>query len=141
MALVVFLLHIGTPKFHLSFIAVILLEHISPTPDLSVGFPGGLNGWFYRHLLFSHVTGAVCLDTQSYPSLCNPVNYSLLGSSVHRDSPGKNTGVGSHALLQGIFPTQGSNPGLLHCRRILYNLRHQRSPMQWGCLVITGMPV
>ena len=44
MALVVFLLHIGTPKFHLSFIAVILLEHISPTPDLSVGFPGGLNG-------------------------------------------------------------------------------------------------
>ena len=43
-ALVVFLLHIGTPKFHLSFIAVILLEHISPTPDLSVGFPGGLNG-------------------------------------------------------------------------------------------------
>ena len=36
--------------------------------------------------------------------------------SVHRDSPGKNTGVGCHALLQGIFPTQGSNPGLLHCR-------------------------
>ena len=44
MALVVFLLHIGTLKFHLNFIAVILLEHISPTPDLSVGFPGGLNG-------------------------------------------------------------------------------------------------
>ena len=36
------------------------------------------------------------------------------------DSPGKNAGVGSHSLLQGIFPTQGSNPGLLHCRRILY---------------------
>ena len=33
------------------------------------------------------------------------------------NSPGKNTGVGSHCLLQGIFPTQGSNPGLLHCRR------------------------
>ena len=36
------------------------------------------------------------------------------------DSPGKNTGVGCHFLLQGIFPTQGSNPGLLHCRQTLY---------------------
>ena len=38
------------------------------------------------------------------------------------DSPGKNTGVGCHFLLQGIFLTQGSNPGLLHCRKILYQL-------------------
>ena len=37
------------------------------------------------------------------------------------DSPGKNTGMGFHALLQGIFPTQGLNPGLLHCRQILYH--------------------
>ena len=44
------------------------------------------------------------------------------------DSPGKNTGVGCHALLQGIFPTQGSNPGLQHCREILYHLSHQESP-------------
>jgi len=36
------------------------------------------------------------------------------------DSPGKNTGVGYHSLLQGIFPTQESNPGLLHCSQILY---------------------
>ena len=36
------------------------------------------------------------------------------------DSPGKNTGVGSHSLLQRIFPTQGSNLGLLYCRQILY---------------------
>ena len=43
-------------------------------------------------------------------------------------SPGKNTGVGCHSLLQGIFPTQGSNPGLLHCRWILYHVSHQRSP-------------
>jgi len=42
--------------------------------------------------------------------------------SVHGDSPGKNTGVGCHALFQGIFPTQGSNPGLPHCRQILYHL-------------------
>ena len=40
------------------------------------------------------------------------MDYSLLGSSVHGDSPGKNTGVGSHSLLHGIFPIQGLNPGL-----------------------------
>ena len=43
------------------------------------------------------------------------------GSSVHGDSPDKNTGVGCHSLLQGIFLTQRSNPGLLHCRKILYH--------------------
>ena len=44
------------------------------------------------------------------------------------DSPGQNTGVGNLSRLQGIFPTQGSNPGLLHCRQILYQLSHQGSP-------------
>ena len=44
------------------------------------------------------------------------------------DSPGKNTGVGCHLCLQGIFLTQGSNPGLLHCRRMLYRLSYQGSP-------------
>ena len=43
------------------------------------------------------------------------------------DSPGKNAGVGCHARLQGIFLTQGSNPGLLHCRQILYHLSHEGS--------------
>ena len=42
--------------------------------------------------------------------------------------PGKSTRVGCHFLLQGIFPTQGSNPGLLHCRQLLYCPSHQRSP-------------
>ena len=42
--------------------------------------------------------------------------------------PGKNIGVGCHTLLQGIFPIQGSNPGLPHCRQILYCLSHQGSP-------------
>ena len=41
----------------------------------------------------------------------------------------ENTGVGCHSLLQGIFPTQGSNLGLLHCRQILYHLSHQGSPV------------
>ena len=44
------------------------------------------------------------------------------------DFPGKNTGVGCCFLLQGIFPIQGLNPGLPHCRQMLYHLSHQRSP-------------
>ena len=49
------------------------------------------------------------------------------------NSPGQNTGVGSFSLLQGIFPIQGSNPGLPHCRQILYQLSHQGSPgiLEW----------
>ena len=57
------------------------------------------------------------------------MDYSPPGSSVHGDSPGKNTGVGCHALLQRIFPTQGSNPGLLHCMWVLYHLSHWGSPV------------
>ena len=60
-----------------------------------------------------------CLSAQLCPTLCNPMDCSLPGSSVHGDSPGKHTGVGCHILLQEIFPTQGSNPGLPHCRQIL----------------------
>ena len=67
------------------------------------------------------------LVTQWNPTLCNPMECSPPGSSVHGDSPGKNTRVGCHAL-QGIFLTKGSNPGLVHCRWILYRLSHQGSP-------------
>ena len=70
----------------------------------------------------------LCLAAQSYQTLCNPMDCSPPGSLVHRDSLGKNIGVGSLSLLQGIFPTQGSSPGLLHCRKILYQLSHQGSP-------------
>ena len=65
--------------------------------------------------------------TQSCVILCNLVNCGPPGSSVHGSSPGKNTGVGCHFLLQGIFPTQGSNPGLPHYRQTLYHLSHQES--------------
>jgi len=56
------------------------------------------------------------------------------------DSPGKNTAVGCHALLQGIFPTQGSNPGLPHCRWILYQLNHQEIPriLEWIAIPSPG---
>ena len=70
----------------------------------------------------------LCLLTQSCPTFRNPMDCSLPGSSVHGDSPGKNTGVGCHALLQGIFPIQGVNSGLPHCRQILYHLSHKKSP-------------
>ena len=58
------------------------------------------------------------------------VSDSLWPHGLHSpwNSPGQNTGVGSRSLLQGIFPTQGSNPGLLHCRRIIHQLSHQGSP-------------
>ena len=68
------------------------------------------------------------LTIQLCPTLCDPMGCSPPGSSVHLDSPGKNTGVGCHALLQGIFLIQGLNLGLLHCRQILYCLSHQGSP-------------
>ena len=58
----------------------------------------------------------LCLIAQLCLTFSDPVDCSPLGSSVHEDCPGKNTGVGCHALLQGIFPTQESNPGLPHCR-------------------------
>ena len=50
------------------------------------------------------------------------------------NSPGQNTGVSSLSFLQGIFPTQESNPGLPHCRRILYQLNHKGNPriiLEW----------
>ena len=62
------------------------------------------------------------LVAQLCPTLCDPMD-----STVHGDSPGKDTGVGHHALLQGIFPTQESKPGLPHCRQILYWLSYQGS--------------
>ena len=66
-----------------------------------------------------------CLVVSNF---CDPMDCSPPGSSFHGDSPDKNTGVGYHSLLQGIFPTQGSNPSLLHCRHVLYHLsHHQRS--------------
>ena len=52
-------------------------------------------------------------------TLCDPMNCSSPGSSVHGDSPGKNTGVGCCALPPVDLPTQGWNPGLPHCRQIL----------------------
>ena len=72
------------------------------------------------------------LVSQSCPTLCDPMDCrNPPGSFCPWDSPSKNTGVGCYSLLQGIFPTQGSNPGLLHCRQMLYsmNLYHMMLPL------------
>ena len=91
-----------------------------------------------KQLKRRNLKGSKRLVTQLCPTLCDPVD-----CSPPWDSPGKNTGVGSHFLLQGIFPTQdllycrqesaldlpklGLNLGLLWCRQILYHLSHQES--------------
>ena len=65
------------------------------------------------------------LVTQLCPTLCDPVDCSPPDSSVHGDSPSKNTGVGCHVLLQGIFPTRDQTQvSCLHCRQILYQVRY-----------------
>ena len=66
--------------------------------------------------------------TQLCPILCNPMDY-----TVHGILQARITGVGSLSFLQGIFPTQRSNPGLPHCRWILYQLSHKGSPriLEW----------
>ena len=77
-----------------------------------------------------HIRECVHAKTlQLCPTLCDPMDCSPPGSSVHGDSPGRNAGVVCHALLQGTFPTQGSNPCLLHCRWVLY-LSHGGGPYQ-----------
>ena len=74
-----------------------------------------------------HLEHVCMLSSQLCLTVCDPVDGSPPGSSVHGIL--QNTEVDSHSLLQGIFPTQGSNPGLLHCRQILYLLSHQGSPL------------
>ena len=83
--------------------------------------------------IYIQVSAVPCLVPQSCATLCNLLDCSPPGSSVHGDCPGKNTGVGCHALLQEIVPTQGLNPGLPQCRPILYHLSHQGSQWMAGC--------
>ena len=62
--------------------------------------------------LYLRYYAVLCRVAQSCPTLYDPMDCSPPGSSLHGDSPDKNTGMGCHALLHGIFPTQGSNSGL-----------------------------
>ena len=91
-----------------------------------------LRFWFGNYIKIQTIVENMWVDL-----LCNRnvysgfivfVVYIMSGSHSAWDSPSKNTGVGSHSLLHGIFPTLGSNPDLLHFRQILYCLSHQQSP-------------
>ena len=79
-----------------------------------------------------HLSGLPCPPPGELPNPgIEPRSSTFQVDSLPSESPGKpkNTGVGSLSLLQGIFPTQELNWGLLHCRQILYHLSHQESPM------------
>ena len=67
------------------------------------------------------------LVAQSGLTLCDPMDCSPPGSTVHEIFPARIKGVCCHFLLQGIFPTKGLTPVLLHCRQILYRLSYKRS--------------
>ena len=97
---------------------------------------------FLYHLLgdtgiFTSSSMSLCplKASRSHPEVKWSESRSVMSDSLQHhglyspwNSPGQNTGVGSLSLLQGIFPTQGSDPGLPHCRHILYQLSHKRSP-------------
>ena len=71
-----------------------------------------------------------CEVSQSCPTLCDPMDCSLPGSSVYGVFQARVLEWVDHFLLQGIFPTQGSNPGLLNYRKTLYCLSHQGSQLR-----------
>ena len=81
-------------------------------------------------LISSLPVSGLCMVTQACLMLCDPMDCSPPGSSVHGDFPGQNTAVGCHFLLQGIFSTQGWNPGLLHWQADSSPGFHLGSPSQ-----------
>ena len=112
----------------LNFI-VSILHHSLPFGKMECKSPTVTTSWVFTSFVRRPLCTCVLVG-QSCPILWDPMDcmgYRLPGSSVHGDSAGKNTGVGCRFLLQGIFPTQILNPGLLHCRQIL--LSHQESPL------------
>ena len=92
-----------------------------------------MHEWIRKCFMDMCTHTSVCIHTYGYYgiilclTLCDPMDYSPW------NSPGQNTGVGSLSFLQGIFPTQGLNPGLPHCGQILYQLSHKGSPtiLEW----------
>ena len=76
---------------------------------------------------------------QSYLTLRYPMDSSPPDSSVHGIFQARALEWGAIAFSRGIFPTQGSNPGLLHCRQMLYHLSHQKSPTEWSAEAFTNI--
>ena len=120
----------GLPSVHIHFF--VLIASCKAPGHFEVE-PIHMNSFFLNYLFkgpdskYSHILKHRCVCAVLSHSVVSvfaaPWAVALPGSSAG-NSPGKNTGVGCHSLLQGIFLTQGLNPGLLHCRRILYCLSH-----------------
>ena len=92
-----------------------LLQRIFPTQESNRGLLQVDCRWILHQLRYQGSPEVKVKVSQLCPIFCKPMDCSLLCSW---NSPGKNTGVGSRSLLQGIFPTQELNPGLPHCRQI-----------------------
>ena len=90
-------------------------------------FNYGINIFLKSQHKFLSININIYIYMHIYIYIYDPMNCSLPGSSDHGDFPGKNTRVGCHFPLQGIFQTQGSNLGLLHCRQTPYWLSHKGS--------------
>ena len=95
-------------------------------------------------LQFPLVKWGSCTKQSVYPStiVCVCESHSVVSDSATSwtNSPGQNTGVGSRSLHQGIFPTQGLNPGLPHCRWILYQLSHHSPEMTFAPGLLSAFP-
>ena len=87
---------------------------------------------FIMLMLRDKISWSIPVNRSQCPSESesHPDSLQLHGLHSPWNSPGQNTGVGSQSLLQGIFSTQGLNPGLPHCRWLLYQLNHQGSPRE-----------
>ena len=83
----------------------------------------------------------LCVVAQSCLTVCHAIDCSRQALLCPWNSAGKNTVVGCHSLLQGIFLTQGWNPGLLHCGQILHHLSHQFGSLQsLSCVRLFATP-
>ena len=89
------------------------------------------------------MAGCVCVSHSVMPDSLRPHGLQPTRLLCPRDFPGKDTGTGCLFLLQGIFPTQGWNTDLLHCRQLLYHLSNEGNPKAWQgevkCLVMLGL--
>ena len=106
-----------------------LLQGVFPTQGSNLHLLSLLH-WQAGFLPLVPMCVCVCVCISSVQFSCSVVSDSLWPHGLYGqwNSPCQNTGVGNLSLLQGIFPTQGSNPGLPHCRQILYQLSHKGSP-------------
>ena len=109
-------------------------KHPQRTRGISSFYAGDVGTWVYPlHPSYGFSSSHVWMWELDHKESCE--SRSVVSDSLWPpwNSPGQNTGVGSLSLLQGIFPIQGSNPGLPHCRWMLYQLSHKGSPriLEW----------